>query len=53
MLFEMVDHVSHLLDEGRRSDDQAFGFVGWNTMSTLKLAAGQKRVQRGEGGKKE
>lgn len=53
MLFEMVDRVSHLLDEGRHSDDQAFGFVGWNAMSTLKLAAGQKRVQRGEGGKKE
>ena len=53
MLFEMVDHVSHLFGEGRRSDDQAFGFVGWNAMSTLKLAAGQKRVQRGEGGKKE
>ena len=33
MLVEMVDLVSHLLDEGRYSDDQAFGFVGWNAMS--------------------
>ena len=53
MLFKMVDHVSHLLDERRRSDDQVFGFVGWNAMSTLKLASGQKKMQRGEGGKKE